>query len=65
VNVNHQNASRSVKWKIIGESMRTIRRLNLSRSDLVMDIAHVEGATPIHLAARQGKYIYKVICISP
>lgn len=54
VNVNDRNSPRTLKWKLIHKSIQMIRRLNLSRSDLVMDIAHVERATPIHLAARQG-----------
>ena len=54
VDLNHQNSPRNAKWKLIGKAMRTIKRLGISSSDLVMDVAHVEGATPIHLAARQG-----------
>ena len=50
VDVNQSNSPRSLKWKIIGGFMRSIRRLGISRSDLVMDVANVEGATPIHLA---------------
>ena len=44
------------KMESYREVDRTIRRLNLSQSDLVMDIAHVESATPLHFAARQGNY---------
>ena len=54
--MNHQNAPRTWKWRAIGKLMRTVRHLNLSRSDLVVDIAHVESATPLHLAARKGNY---------
>ena len=31
-------------------------RLGNSHSDLVMDLAHWEGATPVHVAARAGNY---------
>lgn len=54
--INHQTSPRNSKWKLIGKAMRTLCRLNISHSDLVMDLAHVECATPIHLAARQGNF---------
>ena len=54
--LNRQTTPRNFKWRSIGLVMRTVCRLNISRSDLVMDLAHIERATPLHLAARQGNY---------
>ena len=56
LDINHQNSPRNFKWQVIGKAMRTMKRLNISRSDLILDVSHVEGATPLHLAARAGNY---------
>ena len=55
LDLNHQNSPRTTRWRAIGTVMRGVSRVGVS-SHLVMDIAHVEKATPIHLAARQGHY---------
>ena len=52
--INAVRRPRNLKWKTTGFVMRTIFRLRISRSDLVMDQAHVNGCTPLSCAARVG-----------
>ena len=73
--INRRQFPLNLKWKAICRATRTVYRNSRTRSDLVMDMAHVEvwpsfchvlpcytsltslcleGATPLHFAARQG-----------
>ena len=44
----------NLKWKSISFACRTILRLGISRSDIIMGLAHDKGGTPLACAARQG-----------
>ena len=52
--INAVQISRNRKWKLIGAAMRAALHLGISRSALVMDLAHDDGSTPLACAARAG-----------
>ena len=56
VDVNVVHSARNLKWKLIGKATRALGHLCISRSDLVSELSHAEGSTPVHMAARQGNY---------
>lgn len=43
-----------LKWRAISFTMRTLFRLGISRSSLVLDLAHDNGGTPLSCATRKG-----------
>ena len=45
VGTNNPTLPRTLKWKVISMVFRMILRLGISRSDLVMDMAHCGQAT--------------------
>ena len=43
-----------LKWRVIGTVARAAIRLGFSRSEVVMDLAHDHGSTPLAVAAQKG-----------
>ena len=54
IDINLPMRARTFKWRLIDFSFRMLIRLRISRADLAMRRAHCQGATPLHMAARQG-----------
>ena len=50
--VNYKMKSTTTKWSCIDLFFRLLVRSGISRSALALDIAHSEGATALHYAAR-------------
>ena len=52
--VNTVQIPRTFLWSTIHSVARSVSRLGLSRSEVVMDLAHHTGSTPLSCAAQRG-----------
>ena len=52
--INAVQHPRNLKWKTISFAMRIVFKFGISRSALVMDLAHDHGSTPLSCASRGG-----------
>ena len=61
VDANYQCSPRNAKWKFVSKMFRIILYLGISRSSLVMDMAHSEHSSgPANMAAfRARMHVYR------